>query len=432
MKFGRLTLAALAGAALFVPSLAGAQPAIENGALPHGGSYLIAGDPSSPTTALDLWFRAPDSGYGTPVPGLAQVSATAAAAAKLESGRTLAESVQDAGGRLSISVFHDIIGISVVVPAADARPALASLTAAYFKPSIDAGAVHSAQSDATILAVQQQYEPDELVHDLLFAQLFEAGAAHDPPIPFSVSDISQITLDEVSAFAQRAFRAGNAFLTLSGDVDPTMLSAVTVGDIGVPDAPIAGTPARTVPAPLSQEGPEPSIGLAWIGPPIADERAATALDFIADYLFRPGTGTFARQLVQNGSDVGLNGQFITLHDPGVLVVTVEGSDDARLQEQIVDAISALEQPLSATDFAAAREAFIYHVNEDTQTAAEEADNLGWYAAEGAAAYAPGGELYDSTAASLDPEFVAATVRRYLTQPAVVRIVPAAAPKGSSS
>ncbi len=432
MKLSRLSLAALAGAALFVPSIAGAQPAVESGVLAHGGSYLMASEPASPTTALDIWFRAPDDGYGTAVPGLAQVSATAAAAAKLESGRTLAQAVQEAGGTLGISVFHDIIGISVVVPTSDARSALASLTAAYFNPSIDAGALHDAQSDATILAFQQQYEPDELMHDLLFTQLFEAGAAHDPPIPFSASDVAQVTLDEVSGFARRAFRAGNAFVTLSGNVDPSILSAVTEGNGGNPDAPLVGTPVSAVPQPLSQEGPEPSMGLAWVGPPISDERAATALDFIADYLFRPGTGTFARQLQHDGDDVGVNGQFITLHDPGVLVVTVEGSDDTHLQEEIVDAISALEQPLSAVDFAAAREAFLYHVGEDTQTAAEEADNLGWYAAEGEPTYAPGGEIYDNIAESLDSQYVAATVRRYLTRPTIVRIEPSPAPKGSSS
>ncbi len=432
MKVARASAVALIASALLIaPGIA--EPAVQSGALPHGATYAIAPDAASPTAAIDLWFRAPDDGYAAPVPGLARVAATAAAAAKLASGRSLAESVAQEGGRLTIEVFPDIVGIGVVVPAGAARRMLASLSAAYFAPSIDETAVHAAQSDTMVLAVQQQYEPDLLAHDLLFARLFASGPAHEPPVPLSAVDVSHVTLDEVTAFAQRAFRAGNAFVSLAGAVDPTILSAVTEGSGTSPaDAPIYSAPSRTAPQPLAQQGTLPAIGVAWMGPPISDERAATALDFVADYLFRPGSGTFAHVLERSGTHVALSGQFITLHDPGVLQVTVDGSDDARLQTEIVDAVNAMRQPLSAAAFVAAREAFLYHLGSDTQTASAEADNLGWYAAEGAPAYAPGGSGYAGVARSLDPSYVASVVRRYLNDPAIVRITPSAPPKGSSS
>jgi len=432
MKVARAsTLALLVSALLVAPGIA--EPSVQSGTLPHGATYLIAPDAASPTAAIDLWFRAPDDGYASSVPGLARVATTAAAAAKLVSGRSLAESVAHEGGRLTIEVFPDIIGVGVVVPAEAARRMLASLSAAYFAPSIDETALHAAQSDTTILAVQQQYEPDLLAHDLLFARLFTSGPAHEPPIPFSAVDVSHVTLDDVTSFAHRAFRAGNAFVSLAGAVDPAMLSAVTEGNGTSPaDAPIYSAPARPVPQPLAQRGALPAIGLAWTGPPISDERAATALDFVADYLFRPGTGTFARQLEDGSARVALSGQFITLHDPGVMLVTVDGSDDAGLQSRIADAVNAMQRPLSAAAFAAAREAFLYHLGSDTQTASAQADNLGWYAAEGAASYAPGGAGYTGFARSLDPDYVAAMVRRYLKNPAIVRITPSAPPKGSSS
>ena len=77
-------------------------------------NVLARADAGSPTAAVDVWFRAPDNGYGTPVPGLARVAATAAAAARLESGRSLAELVAQSGGRLTIEVFPDIVGIGIM------------------------------------------------------------------------------------------------------------------------------------------------------------------------------------------------------------------------------------------------------------------------------------------------------------------------------
>ncbi len=58
-----------------------------------------------------------------------------------------------------------------------------------------------------------------------------------------------------------------------------------------------------------------------------------------------------------------------------------------------------------------------------QTPQNEADNSGWYAAEGDVHYAPGDSsgTYVRNVRSLNPEFVAETVRRYLQHPAVVEL-----------
>ncbi len=422
-----------AGLLLVAPHSASATPAVQSGALAHGGTYFISVDSAAPVAAVDLWFRAPDDGYDGQTPGLARVAATAAAAAKLASGKTLAEMVTQAGGRLSIEVFPDVVEVGVVVPTSAARRVLASLTAAYFAPGIDDAALHAALTDATVLAVQQQYEADLLAHDLLFARMFASKPANEPPIPLSLTAISHVTLDETKTFAQRAFRASNAFLTLAGDVDPSVLSVVTDGDgAGAPEPPIDATPVSPVPAPSTQPGAEPVVGIAWVGPPISDERAATALDFVADYLFRPNFGLVWRAVDRSGARVDVRGQFVTLHSPGVMLVTLEGSDGESTQTQVLQAVSALRQPMDSAAFAAAREAFIYHLNSDTQAPDEQADMLGWYAAEGAASYAPGGDEYDRVARSLDPDFIAATVRRYLASPVVVRIVVGASQGGTST
>ncbi|MGH7737485.1 MAG: hypothetical protein ACREMP_06415 [Candidatus Tyrphobacter sp.] len=415
------------------PLLAAAALAaiVQSGQLPHGGTYAIHADPASPTAAVDLWFRAPDSGYDSSVPGLARVAATAAAAAKLESGRSLAEIVAQSGGRLSIEVFPDIVGIDVVVPPADARVIVASVTAAYFAPSLDDAALTTAKTDAAVFAVQQQYETGALEQALLFTELFASGPAHEPPIPLSPPDVAQITLTQAADFAKRAFRASNAFLSLAGAVDESDLSVVTNGDdAAAPDEPFTSTLAAS-PQPIARAGAVAGIGIAWAGPPIADERAATALDFIGDYLFRQQTGTVARELEREG-DVAIGGQFITLHDPGVMIVTLQGSDDAAMQTRVLSAISAMEQPLPTATFDAALQAFLYHLAEQTQTAQEVAGDIGWYSAEGAPAYAPSGREYERVARSLDPQFVASIARRYLSAtPAIVHITATHATGGAS-
>src|SRR5262249_52886247 len=153
-------------------------------------------------------------------------------------------------------------------------------------------------------------------------------------------------------------------------------------------------------------------------------RAATAMDFIADYLFRDETGTLSKPLAL--SDTYVQGQFITLHDPGVMLVTIGGSDADVEQTKVIAAVNALATPMDKTTFEAAREAFLYHIAAETQLPVEVADNLGWYAAEGAPRYAPSDSKssYWEAARTLDPDYVASIVRRYLSKPVVVKLTSA--------
>jgi predicted Zn-dependent peptidase len=412
----------LASLLLTIPTDAAVQR--ETGALPRGGSYVLYPDPTVGTAAVGLWFRAPAAGYDDGVPGVANLAATAAAVAPLASGKSLYALVHTVGGELNIEVYPDIIGIGAVVPAAASRRIVAAMTAAYFAPSVDDAAVKTARANAAVLGVQQRYESDTTLHDLLFKQIFAAGPAHYPPLPTTVSQLTSITTAQVSAFAKRAFRAENSVLTLTGNVDASSITAVTDGNgPGSMDPPfdskLAGTPSSATVA-----GAVDGVGLAWIGPSITDQKAATALDFIADYLFREQTGVVSRVLDRSQSDALVLGQFITLHDPGVMVVTIGGSHEKQTEKNVLDALMALQQPMDVRTFNAAREAFLYHVAADTQTPQERADNLGWYTTEGALDYAPGiaNGNYVNAARSLDPQYVADVVRRYLRQPVIVDLV----------
>src|SRR5579871_336003 len=417
-----LALLVLAASSLAVP--ASAAIARQTGVLPRGGSYVLYPDTTVGTAAIGLWFRAPAAGYDDATPGIANLAATAAAVAPLASGKSLYALVHTVGGELNIEVYPDIVGIGAVVPAYASRRIVAAMTAAYFAPSVDDAAVKTALANAAVLGVQQRYESDTTLHDLLFKQIFAAGPAHYPPLPTTVSQLTSITTAQVDAFAKRAFRAENSILALTGNIDASSISAVTDGNgPGAMDTPydskLEGSPASTTAA-----GAVDGVGLAWIGPPIADQKAATALDFVADYLFREQTGVVSRVLDRADSDALVIGQFITLHDPGVMVVTIGGSNEKQTEKSVLAALEALQRPLDAATFNAAREAFLYHVATDTQTPQQRADNLGWYSTEGNLDYAPGiaDGAYEQSARALDPQYVAEIVRRYLHNPVVVDLV----------
>jgi hypothetical protein len=205
------------------------------------------------------------------------------------------------------------------------------------------------------------------------------------------------------------------------------------GNAGAPmDAPVDSTVA-SAPGSTTKSGDVSGVGFAWSGPSIADAKADTALDFVADYLFDSDYGTLARAIQRANPKAFVNGQFITLHNPGVLLVTIAGVDSPAIRQQVQDAIASLQHPMSSHDFEAARNAFEYHIFHDTQTPMERADNFGWYAAEGNPEYAPGAPsgAYLKAVESLDPGFVAQVVRKYLQHPAMVQLL-SGSQKGTSA
>ena len=227
----------------------------------------------------------------------------------------------------------------------------------------------------------------------------------------------------------RAFRSQNATLVVSGAVDPSIATAAVAGRSDTLEAE-APTPGQLAPAPttVSKAFMQPSGGYGWIGPAIASEREATAMDFIADYLFRNDSGFVAKSVTEVNPDAVLIGQFITLHDPGVMFVAYSGKETEAIKSLVDAGFVAMQRPLPAGDFKIALAAFQYHLLSDLQTPIQLADNFGWYTVEGAPAYAPSanGEngAYFEAAKSLTPAFVASVAQKYLAKrPATVTLTP---------
>ncbi|HMD02004.1 MAG TPA: hypothetical protein VKG44_03460, partial [Candidatus Baltobacteraceae bacterium] len=91
------------------------------GRLPQGGTYIVRPLKGAPVAAIELWYRAPSTGFGAqPMPSIARLAAQLVAASKPIVGDPLGKQVSDAGGRIGITVYSDSISISAVVPAENA------------------------------------------------------------------------------------------------------------------------------------------------------------------------------------------------------------------------------------------------------------------------------------------------------------------------
>jgi predicted Zn-dependent peptidase len=429
VHFGAVARAALASAALVVSSAAAAPDAAQSpapaalpltGTLAGGGTYLIRPAAGAHVAAIALWYRAPAGGFDADaVPGIGRVAAEAVAASQPVTGTSLAQYVRQTGGRLAVTAYPESVAVSVLVPADRAGSTLRALTRSFFAPVLtDAGLALARQNVAEDGALRRLND-DAAISDAIYASLFAAGPAKIPPFG-SRASFARLTMDSVRGYAERAFRPANAVLVVTGDVDPSVLTSALPGREGAapgPETPQPETLATGV-APVQAPAAEAGFGLGWAGPPIAEEREATAFDFIADYLFYPDTGTVQQAIATSGAS--LNGSFVTYHDPGVFLLTSVGGDQTAARAAVDAALLAIRRPLAPAAFEAARKMFIYHILSDAETASALADTYGWYAVEGNPNYATGENgtagRYLSDAAALTPEFVAATAAKYLDQP----------------
>ncbi len=420
------TVSALLPAAAAAPS---APANLTSGALAGGGQYVVSRSDIAPVAAIALWYRAPASGFDAAgVPGLGRLAAATVAGSAPITGTPLGRYVSELGGRIAISSYPDSVAVSALVPAENAASVVHAMTVSFFAPVVTAEGFKLAQRDVGEEAFFRQFNSEQTIDDALVGALFSDGPAHFPSLGPS-ADVSKIGLDEVKAYAQRAFRPSNAVLVVTGAVDASVVATAVPGRAD--SAPHAEPPAAAhlalEPQPVSTTGVEPGQGLGWIGPAITSEREATALDFVSDYLFRPDTGVVQRAITDPKTTV--SGKFVTYHDPGVLLVTISGGDVPTARTVVDGALAAARKPLDKATFAAARDAFLYHMLSDIETPGGLADTLGWYTVEGNQGYAPGlggmGSRYFESASSLTPAFVAATVNKYLSRPGAIVAVDAA-------
>jgi predicted Zn-dependent peptidase len=426
------TLRARAMIALFVfAGCARAAIAQTIGVFPNGGISIADPIGGVPVVAVELWYRAPSIGFGeNPVPALGRLAAEVVIASRPLSGKSLGTVVSEIGGRIAVNVYGDSIAISVSAPAAAASEIVKAMTTAFFAPVVTEDGWTEARHAVEQAALVGSFNPDDVARDAVFGALFASGPAHYPVLG-SAHAIEGISLDVVRSYASRAFRSQNAVLVVTGATDASVVKTAVAGRAPLTaenaraEPMLTSLPAR-LPRSLTKTLYDSGGAYGWIGPPIADERAATAMDFVADYLFRPEFGTVSRRLAETQPRASVSGQFITLHDPGVFFVSFTATKPSEAKGIVDAGLAAMREPLAAAAFERALDAFEYHLFSDLQTPLSVADNFGWYAVEGNLAYAPGANENDGpyfqAARSLTPAFVASVVRKYLDKPGVTIVL----------
>jgi hypothetical protein len=408
-------------------------------------TYRVVGGGASPTEAIELWFRCPSDGYDGSKPGIARLAALAIAEDD-SGGASLRDIALASGGELTVQVFPAATEIGMVVPAYLAGAVQDALLTRVFHSLVDDKALKSAKLRLAEQISLAGLEPDVYLREKTFAAIFADGPYRDSTFG-TAATLDAATLEDVQSFQTSAFRQANAIAASAGlgsmdaygaiatsgptEEQSRVQSASTatsrVFGYPVPPSSVRKTFAP-VALPVDTSTDVHAVALGWVGPPISDERAATAMDFLSDYLMRDGYGTAAQAIAKAQPRAAFDGQFITLRDPGVMFAGVWGAGlDRRAAAASIRAAvqRVVDAPLSDAEFAQASIAFRTHLLHDMDGPQSIADNLGWYFAQGAPEYTPvdmifGAGAYTSAASSLTAGFVYDTARRYLSsEPAIV-------------
>jgi predicted Zn-dependent peptidase len=392
---------------------------------------------ASGAVALEVWIRCPANGWSSLQPGIARLTALALIGAK-SGGSSLRDAVRMQGGQLSISVFQTATEIAILAPSQAAPRLQDELMRRVFHPAIDAQAL----SDAKVRLAEEQaaaaQSTPEVLRDGVFAALFSGGPLRDSTFG-DTQALKAATLADVRDFAARAYAGANAAVIALGNGDPATLAMHLAANAPppssattLPSSPSGSAPAAPV-AIASTLADVPGVALAWTGPPIADQRAATAMDFLSDYLADQHAGLFARAALAVNRDAAINGQFVTLENPGVFFVSATGPnvDPGAMGNALRSALApVLARPLPASDFARALSAYETRLLRQMDSPQGLADNYGWYFAQGAPSYAPSatdanlGGAYFGNAASLTADYVRDVARKYLgAAPVIITLVP---------
>lgn len=408
--------------------------------VPSGLTVVARKAGAAPVVALEVWIRCPSNDYDSSRPGIARLAALALLDEKSATSLSLRDATRIAGGQIAISVYYESTEIAILAPSYAAPALLDKLSATVGHAYVDQAAFDSARTRLAAGQVAATEVVDQQLRDALFAQMFASGPLHDSTYG-NPKALRAMTLQDITRFLGRAYVPASEVVVMVGDQDQNdvmkHVAAFTAsgGAQPMPDsqpAPQSGAPFGVRSDQATTVG---GVGLGWVGPPIEDERAATAMDFLSDYLTHAGDGVLVKTLAGLDSGADFTGQFITLRKPGVFFLTASSQklDPATLPGTIRDAMqAAIGHQLSKSDFDRARDAYVTHLLRDMQTDEGLADNYGWYFSQGALAYSPSGADmalsgdYFARVSSLTPDYVYSVAKKYLLGSPATVVLPRSA------
>src|SRR5271165_7090067 len=117
------------------PSLVAMPGGPISGRLSSGAAFVYQRTSGAPIAVVELWYRAPATGFGpAPIPSLSRLAAEAVLSSKPLTAKPLGSTLSDMGGRINVSAYADSIVIAATVPSASAKSVVQALTRSFFAP----------------------------------------------------------------------------------------------------------------------------------------------------------------------------------------------------------------------------------------------------------------------------------------------------------
>lgn len=168
----------------------------------------------------------------------------------------------------------------------------------------------------------------------------------------SRADIERVPIDRLAAFYRKYYQPDNAVLVVGGQINPSQTLArisSTLGAIPRPTRKLDETYTAEPPqdgertVELRRVGKGKNLVIAYHAPAMAHPDAA-ALEVLSGILTSRGVGRLDKSIVESKKALSIRMSMEELHDPGIVILSAQLSDDQSLDEVkklILDGIAGL-------------------------------------------------------------------------------------------
>lgn len=363
-------------------------PRVERSQLANGLAVLSARHSDLPIVTLMIVAHAGAEHDVQTRAGLAELTARV-----LEAGTTtlaadrLAWEFELLGGELQAAVVWDCAFLSVTVPSARVEPALALFAEIATAPAITDSEVERIRNEMLSELAQRAAEPRTLANDMAARFIFAPDVPYARPLVGTAAALKHLDADDVRAFHQQHWVAGNAALIAVGSIDHeqvTQLAGRHLGNWGARPAATAEFDVTTPvdrtqiflvdrPGSVQSELRVGHIGLARTTP---DYFAATVASGILGGVFTSRLNMSLRE--EHGFTYGVRSGFAFRKQPGPFLIQTAVASDVTakaLDELLRQTRSLVEDGVTEEEVVATREYLAGVMPLEMQTTHQMADRI---------------------------------------------------------
>lgn len=306
--------------------------------------------PGSPVAAIYLWIDAGSADEGPGQSGAAHfVEHMLFKGTQARPLEGLAGFVEGLGGDINAYTTYERTVLHATIPSEFWEQTLEILVDMALNPIFDPEEVEREREVILEEIRGGDDDPSSTLADKVAARVFTQHP-YGRPVIGSVASVRAMSREALMAFHERAYRAGNLLISVSGPVDPARVQSVV--DRLVPDQPRFPRLARPVEPPqnrarsvvVEERFDEPLVEIGWVGVDALDASAA-ALDLLMVCLAGSPASVLGQRLQLTGLATDTWGICETERDPGLLLLGCAPLQGKRLD--CVKAIGALLAELAA-------------------------------------------------------------------------------------